>query len=127
MTTTTGLTPAQHALLETELQLARRRIQQALDAQLEGGSRVSHAAQLLADDPHDTREHDAERELDFARTDQLEAQLREIDAALQRLQQPGYGRCQDCEATIPFDRLTHQPQALRCVECQTEFEAAQAD
>ena len=55
------------------------------------------------------------------------ARLREIDAALQRLRQPGYGHCQDCDCAIPFDRLTHQPQALRCVECQTEFEAAQAD
>ena len=70
-----------------------------LDTQdFKAGSRVTHAAALLADDPHDAREHDAERELDFARTDQIEAQLREIDAALQRLRQPGYGHCQTATA-----------------------------
>jgi DnaK suppressor protein len=122
----THLTPAQHALLETELQLARRRIEQALQAQLEGGSRVTHAAQLLADDPHDAREHDAERALDFARSDHLQAELREIDAALQRLNQPGYGQCQDCGSTIPFDRLVRQPQAECCVACQTVRETDHA-
>ena len=108
------------------MQLARRRLQQTLDTQLEGGSRVTHAAALLADDPHDAREHDAERELDFARTDQIEAQLRgstppAAPAAAGLWPLPGL------RLRHPFDRLTHQPQALRCVECQTEFEAAQAD
>lgn len=99
---TTGLTPAQHALLETELQLARRRLQQTLDTQLEGGSRVTHAAALLADDPHDAREHDAERELDFARTDQIEAQLREIDAALQRLRRRAMATARTATAPSPL-------------------------
>ena len=44
----TTLTPGQHALLETELTLARQRVQAALQAQREGSSRVAHAAALDA-------------------------------------------------------------------------------
>jgi RNA polymerase-binding transcription factor DksA len=116
----TVLTPGQHALLDSELQLARQRVQAALQAQRDGGDRLAHAAALLQDDP---QEHRADRELDQARDEQLLAELQAIDAALQRLHTPGYGRCVDCAATIPFDRLQHLPQALRCIDCQAAFEA----
>lgn len=118
------LTPGHHALLETELQLARQRVQVALQAQLGGQDRVAHAVELLGDDPRDLREHEVDRELDQTRTDQLQAELAEIDDALQRLNTPGYGHCIDCDVVIPFDRLKTRPQALRCVGCQTAAEAA---
>lgn len=119
---TTALTPGQNALLETELTLARQRVQTALLAQREGSDRLAHAAALLADDPHDAREHSAEREIDQARDGHLLAELQDIDDALMRLKTPGYGRCIDCAAVIPFDRLQHQPQALRCIDCQATAE-----
>lgn len=118
---TTALTPGQHALLESELKLARQRAQAALQAQRDGSDRLSHAAALLEDDP---REHEPERELDQARGEHLLAELQDIDDALMRLKTPGYGRCVDCGAVIPFDRLQRQPQALRCVDCQGAVEAA---
>lgn len=121
---TTALTHGQHALLESELQLAQQHARAALQAQRGGSDRLAHAAALLADDPHELREHGAERELDQARDDHLLAQLQAIDDALVRLKTPGYGRCVDCAATIPFDRLQRQPQALRCVDCQATAEAA---
>ena len=119
---TTALTPGQHALLETELTLARQRTEAALHAQRGGSSRVAHAAALLQDDPHDQREHEADRELDQARDSHLLAELQALDDALARLKTPGYGRCADCDATIPFDRLQRQPQALRCITCQAASE-----
>lgn len=117
----TALTPGQHALLENELQLARQRAQAALQTQREGSDRLTHAAALLADEP---QAHEAERELDQARDDHLLAELQAIDDALMRLKTPGYGRCFDCGAVIPFDRLQRLPQALRCVDCQAATEAA---
>jgi len=120
----TALTPGQHALLETELQLARQRAQAALQAQRDGSDRLAHAAALVDDDPRELREHEADRELDQIRDAHLLAELQAIDAALVRLAQPGYGRCIDCAAAIPFDRLQRQPQALRCVGCQSAAEAA---
>lgn len=118
---TTALTPGQHALLESELRLARQRVQAALQAQRDGGDRLAHAATLLEDDP---QEHEPERELDQARDAHLLAELQDIDDALMRLKTPGYGRCVDCGAVIPFDRLQHLPQALRCVDCQSAAETA---
>jgi len=120
----TALTPGQHALLQTELQLARQRAQAALQAQREGSDRPTHAAALVSDDPRELREHEADRELDQIRDAHLLAELQAIDDALARLAQPGYGRCIDCAAAIPFDRLQRQPQALRCVDCQSAAEAA---
>lgn len=123
---TTALTPGQHALLESELNIARERVQAALQAQREGASRIAHAAALLADDPHDQREHEADRELDQIRDAHLLAELQQLDDALARLKTPSYGRCVDCAAAIPFDRLQHQPQALRCLACQTAAETRHA-
>lgn len=112
---TTALTPGQQALLESELTLARQRVQAALRAQRDGVDRIAHAAALLADDT-------ADRELDQARDDHLLAELDALDDALMRLKTPAYGRCIDCAAVIPFDRLQRQPQALRCVDCQAATE-----
>ncbi len=120
----TALTPGQHALLESELRLARQRLQDALQTQREGNDRVAHAATLLADDLQDRGEHEADRELDQARDGHLLTELQAVDDALVRLGTPGYGRCVDCAAVIPFDRLQRQPQALRCLDCQAAAEAA---
>jgi len=120
----TALTPGQHALLDNALRLQRQRVEQALQAQLQGTDRITHAQQLLADDARELPAHEDEREVDQARGDQLLAELRALDDALQRLRTPGYGRCVDCGAAIPFDRLQLQPQALRCTDCQTAQEAA---
>jgi RNA polymerase-binding transcription factor DksA len=103
------------------LQLARERVQAALQAQREGGDRLTHAAALLDDEP---RHHEADRELDQARDDHLLAELQDIKDALMRLKTPAYGRCIDCGAVIPFDRLQRLPQALRCIDCQAATEAA---
>jgi RNA polymerase-binding transcription factor DksA len=120
----TALTPGQHALLDSALRLQRQRVEQALQAQLQGTDRITHAQQLLADDARELPAHEDEREVDQARGEHLLAELRELDDALMRLRTPGYGRCVDCGAVIPFDRLQLQPQALRCTDCQTAQEAA---
>jgi len=115
----TALTPGQHALLDSELRLARQRALAALQAQRDGSDRLTHAATLLEDDP---QEHEPERALDQARDAHLLAELQAIDDALLRLQTADYGRCVDCGAAIPFDRLQRLPQALRCVDCQSAAE-----
>ena len=120
----THLTPGQHARLAAELQLARQRIASALQAQLDGQDRVTHAQSLLGDDPRELREHEDEREVDLAQGERLRAELGAVDDALARLDRPGYGRCVDCDATIPFDRLLRLPQALRCLDCQRAAEAS---
>lgn len=43
--------------------------------------------------------------------------LAEIDAALARLDEGGYGVCVDCGAGIPVARLQARPAAKRCIAC----------
>src|SRR6185312_2165289 len=49
----------------------------------------------------------------------LLAELREdVEHALLRLDEGGYGTCEDCLRPIPAERLRARPEAVRCVACQ---------
>jgi DnaK suppressor protein len=48
--------------------------------------------------------------------------LREIEEALERIDQGDYGRCEACEEWIPKARLSAVPHARHCVACQREVE-----
>ncbi|MBA4341729.1 MAG: molecular chaperone DnaK [Methylibium sp.] len=117
-----ALTPGQHALLETALVQKQQRLEQSLQAQLGGQDRVTHAREQLLQDADDAREHDAEREVDLARSDRNLEALREVNEALLRLRSPDYGVCIDCGKGIAFDRLQHSPEVLRCIDCQSTLE-----
>lgn len=121
---TQALTPGQHALLEAALIQKQQRLEQELQAQLGGQDRVTHAREQLLQDADDAREHDADREVDLARSDRNLETLREVNEALQRLRSPEYGFCVDCGQGIPFDRLQHSPEVLRCIACQGQLEKA---
>ncbi len=50
------------------------------------------------------------------------AQLREIDAALRRIDDGSYGDCQDCEEPIDPRRLEADPTARLCIDCASKSE-----
>ena len=50
--------------------------------------------------------------------------LREIDQALERLNEGSFGRCQECESWLLKDRLRAIPYATCCVGCQRNKEQA---
>lgn len=50
------------------------------------------------------------------------AELREIEAALARMDEGRYGTCVDCGRDIGWARLQAQPTAMRCVQCQRRYE-----
>ena len=49
-------------------------------------------------------------------------ELRDIEQALGRMVEGGYGECSDCGAGIGFERLKVWPTARRCVRCQGQRE-----
>jgi DnaK suppressor protein len=53
-------------------------------------------------------------------------ELRDIDAALERIEGNEYGECEQCGADIGFPRLEVQPTATRCIECQAQYEKTHA-
>ena len=50
------------------------------------------------------------------------AQLREIDAALRRIDDGCYGDCRDCEEPIDPRRLEADPTARLCIDCASKSE-----
>ncbi|NUO99746.1 MAG: TraR/DksA family transcriptional regulator [Nonomuraea sp.] len=50
--------------------------------------------------------------------------IAELSNALDRVTAGTYGRCSDCEAGIPFERLKIRPLARFCINCQRRYEAA---
>ena len=116
------LSPAQKTLLASTLTQRRQALQQQLAEHQHGASRVEHARELLLQDADDARQRDADREVDLARSDQGAAELAQIEQALQRLPQPGFGLCSDCGEAIAFARLQLEPWARRCVACETAAE-----
>lgn len=65
---------------------------------------------------------DTARELDWRRREALQARLRQIDDALDRLMAGAYGRCSFCGHAIEADRLVNDAAISRCVICQKESE-----
>lgn len=51
-------------------------------------------------------------------------QLRDIEAALERIRDGSYGVCIDCGDAIAPQRLRAYPTAKRCFTCQTRYETA---
>ena len=64
-------------------------------------------------------------QIEWRRRGQLEARLREINDAQDRLMDGAYGRCTDCGSEISSKRLAADPAVSLCLTCQrsTEVEA----
>lgn len=62
------------------------------------------------------------REIEWRHRGQLEARLREINDAQDRLMDGVYGRCTDCSAEIDSKRLAADPAASLCITCQRSGE-----
>lgn len=62
------------------------------------------------------------REVEWRLRSQLEARLRELREAQDRVMDGAYGRCKDCGAEIDRRRLAADPAAALCVTCQQSSE-----
>jgi DnaK suppressor protein len=117
-----ALTLDQKQQLKVALQGRRAALADRRSDYLDGHSRAEHARELLLQDGDDATQRDAEREVDFARTDRDAVALAEIDQALSRLGTGQYGLCTDCGDDIPLARLQSAPQVTRCIECESRIE-----
>ena len=63
-----------------------------------------------------------DREMDASVGEQIERRLREVERALQKIEEGTYGICEDTGETIPRGRLEAVPEAIRTVEAQQRFE-----
>ena len=65
---------------------------------------------------------ESRREIEWRHRGQLEARLREINDAQDRLMDGAYGRCMECGADIGYKRLTADPATCFCIACQRSAE-----
>lgn len=73
-------------------------------------------------EPIDIAQEAMERDTSMA-LKRLLAELRQdVEHALLRLDQGGYGTCEDCQRPIPAERLRARPEAVRCVVCQRSYD-----
>ncbi len=85
----------------------------------ETGELVSSSAdQHMADAATET----VDREIGNTLEEHDERLLEAIDAALQRIEDGTYGKCVNCGAQIPEDRLEAMPWATLCIECKRKEE-----
>ncbi|MDC8786606.1 TraR/DksA family transcriptional regulator [Roseateles koreensis] len=116
------LTPGQQALLDADLRQRQRALTQELQDQMGSQNRVEHAREQLQQEVDGEQAHQADREVDLARSDQLLLELSQVNDALQRVHAPDFGQCSDCGGAIAFDRLRLNPAATRCIGCQAKIE-----
>ena len=86
------------------------------------GGREDLEIQTMAD-PLDQVRQSTDRDLAVEALNQQARSIREIRAALDRIEQGAYGECERCEEPIPPKRLDALPWARLCVKCQSKAEA----
>lgn len=59
-----------------------------------------------------------ERELDMTLEENLRTHLAEVRAALARIEEGTYGRCDRCDESIPVERMDAVPTARLCIACK---------
>ena len=112
---------------------ARRRLEEERDRlegirdgiqreQEEGSSETGGELSSFDQHPGDSGTETFEMEKNVSLLEQVEDELREIDAAFQRLERGTYGTCQACGRPIGDARLEAMPATRFCVEDQAKAE-----
>jgi DnaK suppressor protein len=105
-------------LIDLKDELAR--VRDGLDEderELEGGG-----DDFAETDSGDMSQSIFDRELDASVEEGIERRLREVERALQKIEEGTYGVCDDTGEDIPRGRLQAVPEAVRTVEAQQRFE-----
>jgi DnaK suppressor protein len=113
------LTAEQRALLDRALWVRENAIERQLELHQQGLSRVEFAREVLAQESDDAPQRANDREVDIALSQIDLQELAAVRSARQRIHDEDYGVCIACGQAIPFERLSVEPQALRCVACQS--------
>jgi DnaK suppressor protein len=104
----------------TDLEERRRRVLAVIEHRERGGSLEEEIGELVSSsaDNHlaDTASETYEREMDEGLEQDAQEQLREVDAALRRIDDGTYGTCSSCGKPIPVERLEAVPWTTLCIE-----------
>jgi DnaK suppressor protein len=104
----------------------------ALRDEIAAGLRRSGSAGAIGlanhlDEIDDEAVADLETSIEVAELERDVRELREVKRALERLHEPDYGVCADCDTDIPYSRLSANPSATRCISCQRRVEESRGE
>lgn len=125
MNTIAHLSRSQRANLANLLQARRTEMQVLQALHRQDLSRVDSAREALAQYAGDAPKQADESTVEGVLSDMHSQEFDAVVSALQRIHAKEYGLCTDCMAAIPFQRLCIEPQALRCVACESRYERSQ--
>ncbi len=101
-------------------------VQKTLESKLkEARAALGHRDGIIiepAADPVDTTQQAADRELATHNLDRNAKLVRQILAAMDRIEDGSYGTCLDCEEEISQKRLSVLPWAELCIHCQEKVD-----
>jgi RNA polymerase-binding protein DksA len=122
-----NLTQSQLDELKTRLQQSHRELREGVSREL----RESGNGQYLymtegAHDAGDQAVADQLAELNLGTLDRHVRELREVEAALARIEDETYGLCSEDDEPIGYPRLKANPTASRCIHCQERYERTHA-
>jgi len=114
-------------LNKTELKKYRNMLE-AKQAELEQFIRNREGIAIeKSPDALDEVQHAAERELAIRNLDRESNLLRNVRAALRRIDDGSYGVCLHCEEEINPKRLNAVPWAPFCIQCQEQYDKNRAE
>ncbi len=119
------LTLAQSNEFKQVLEQRQARVREDIRAELLAADEQPYID--LAGRVHDSAEEsvaDLLADLNIALVGRQVREIRRIEGALIRIRNGNYGVCVDCGGEIGVERLRSQPEAERCVACQTQREHA---
>ncbi len=105
--------------IRRELQKYRQEILDLYQHDLAVGQRRGDEG---ADDLVDRANNAYNREFMLALSASERDMLRDVDAALERLDAGSHGHCAPCDSAIPAARLKAVPWARYCIDCQEKVE-----
>lgn len=73
-------------------------------------------------DTYDLASEERDREINFILSDRERVKLKQIDDALERLDDGTYGVCESCGLEIAEERLNAMPFSRLCRDCQQDME-----
>ena len=121
------LNDAQRRLLVGKLEARRRQLKDDIVRELERSEIERHRE--VAGAVHDAGDESVANlvtDLDAAEVERDVREIREIEAALARIEEGKHGLCPDCGLEIPWQRLLAEPAAARCVQCAERYERSHA-
>lgn len=58
-----------------------------------------------------------QQQMQLSAVNRLELRVKQVERALQRMQEGEFGDCGNCEEPIGFERLSVRPEAILCISC----------